>query len=244
MSELLDEHDYAALIDTAASPEDVLDLTTGAPSWNVGEYCARYGRSLDALRFNVMAFDGQSWFRTDLRGNRHDTDIGAWERRWSTLRALCAGTVSAVDSLDMPFVKHADEESYVRKMLKFLGREFDVDKGFDWLSVCCVGRPYDRFYLTCDAADWWRELHFERRQRTNAKGARFVSWHNLEVFAISPRERDAFYCPVKDVWKYYEGSCAVDVPTPIVCRNLQTKVSRASLRCVISCRRYRMLSST
>lgn len=40
MSDLLDDHGDAAVTGTAASSENVLDLTAGAPSWTVSEYCA------------------------------------------------------------------------------------------------------------------------------------------------------------------------------------------------------------
>lgn len=50
-----------------------------------------------------------------------------------------------------------------------------------------------------DAADWWRELDNERRQYLNVKGGRFVGWYNSKMFAILPRERDAFYQVVQDV---------------------------------------------
>lgn len=154
--------------------------------------------------------------------------IGTWERRWTTLRPRCAGTVSPVVSLQMSFVWHAGKVSYVRKIFWFLGRDSNIDVGIDWLSVCSLGRPFDRFYLTRDAADWLCVLNLKRRQRTNAKGARFVGWHNLEVFAIPLRERDAFYCPVKDVCKNDEGSRTFGVPTSIVFSYLTNKIQSGS----------------
>lgn len=103
-----------------------------------------------------MFSDRCSRFQTDHRDVWHDTDIGAWERRWATLSPWCTCTVSLVDALDIPFVRHPDEVSYVQKMVGFLSRDLNVGDRFDWLSVCCIGRSYDRFLLTRDAADWWR----------------------------------------------------------------------------------------
>lgn len=145
-----------------------------------------------------MFCDGRSRFRPDYRRVRHDTSIGTWERRRTALRPRCAGSVSLADAPNMPFIRHADDVSCERMMRGFLSRRFDVDKGFGWLSSCCIGRPDDRFYLTCDAVNWWHKLYFECQQRTNVKGPRFVGWHLLEVFAIASREHDALYSPVKD----------------------------------------------
>lgn len=71
---------------------------------------------------------------------------------------------------------------------------------------------------------WWRELHSERRQRVIQKGPRFVGWHNLEIFALPPRERSRFYLLIKDVWKDYENARALGVLTPIVFLYLTERV--------------------
>lgn len=62
----------------------------------------------------------------------------------------------------------------------------------------------------------------------NAKGARFVGWYNLEVFAIPLRACDAFYCPVKDVCKNDKGSRTLGVPTSIVFSLFTNKVQSGS----------------
>lgn len=75
-----------------------------------------------------------------------------------------------------------------------------------------------------DATDCWRVLDSERWQRMSAIGRRFVGWHNLEVFAITPCERDMFYQTVQDVWCVYESARALRISTPDVFSHTIDKV--------------------
>lgn len=137
----------------AASAGNVLDLTVGLPSRDVSEYRRRYGQILKAPRFGGMFLDGRSRSRVDSWRSRHNTDIGAWERCWTTLGPWCAGTVSPYDLFNMPFVRHSDMVPYLRKLFTLLQRVLDVGigDGYDWLSVLSLEPPYDRFYLTREA---------------------------------------------------------------------------------------------
>lgn len=47
---------------------------------------------LDGRRFSGNFSDGQNKTMVDCRDMRHDTDIGVWERRWSSMLPLFAGT--------------------------------------------------------------------------------------------------------------------------------------------------------
>lgn len=149
---------------------------------------------------------------------RHDMNTGACERSCSSMRQWCACTVSSAGPFDLPFVCHIDEAAYVSCLYalfrKYLEKSTE-EEGFDWLSLCCIDAPYDRFYLICNAASWWRDLYFERWKRLNEKGRRFVGWHNLVMFAIPPRERDLFRQAVKEVWVECESFCTLGVPTPV-----------------------------
>lgn len=99
------------------------------------------------------------------RGMRHDTDIGAWVRRWSLRRQWCAGTFSAGGPFDMPFIFQVDEDAYVRRLRALFRRcseESTEEEAHDWLSIRCFELPNDKFYLVRDATDWWCQLDFDR----------------------------------------------------------------------------------
>lgn len=64
--------------------------------------------------------------------------------------------------------------------------------------------------------DWWRELEFERWQRMNVKGSRFIKLYNLKMFAIPPCERDVFYQAVQDLWAECESFLALSILTLVV----------------------------
>lgn len=74
-----------------------------------------------------------------------------------------------------------------------------------------------------NAVDWWRELDFERRQRLNVKGCKFVGCHNLEMFATPTRERDLFHKAVEPVLAGGESFCYSDILTPVMFSNLTDK---------------------
>lgn len=107
-----------------------------------------------------------------------------------------AGTNNPARLFDIPFIRHGDEIVYVRRLYalirKYRERSTEEDE-FDWMSLCCFEQPIDKFYLVHEAVDWWWELDFERRQRMNVKGCRFIRLLNLEGFTTPPREPDAYY---------------------------------------------------
>lgn len=112
---------------------------------------------LGARCFAGMFLDGQSRTMVDRPDMQHDTDIGAWERRWSSMRPWYAGTISPTGPFDMLFVHHVDEVAYVH-ILYELSRKYrekaTEKEGFDCQWFCGFDVPYDKFYLLRDAADW------------------------------------------------------------------------------------------
>lgn len=76
--------------------------------------------------------------------------------------------------------------------------------------------PYGKSHLVRDAADWWRELDFERWQHVNVRGHRFVGWHNVKMFAITPRERDILYQAVQDVCGECKSARTLGILTSVI----------------------------
>lgn len=96
----------------------------------------------------------------------------------------------------MPFICNGDRLAYIRRLNTLFRRYCErsaEQKGFDWLSLCCLEPAYDMCFLVHDAVNWRLELDFDRLQRMNVREHRFVGWHDLEMFAILPRERDMLY---------------------------------------------------
>lgn len=92
----MSESHTAAVSSGDAALLDTWDLTVGVQSWGVAYYNARYGRLLDAHRFDGIFLDGWSKSITDYRGLRQAINLGAWDGRWSIMGQTCVGTVSPV----------------------------------------------------------------------------------------------------------------------------------------------------
>lgn len=75
--------------ENAAFPFDItvlrkkVEVAADVPNWNVFDYCAHHGQILNARWLAWMFPNRISKTMADLCGMRHDTDIGAWERRCS-----------------------------------------------------------------------------------------------------------------------------------------------------------------
>lgn len=72
---------------------ETLDLVTDVSNCSIFDYFARYERLLNVDRFVGMLLDGGSKTMVYRRGIGHDTDIGAWKRRWLLARQWCEGTI-------------------------------------------------------------------------------------------------------------------------------------------------------
>lgn len=63
---------------------------------------------------------------------------------------------------DVPFVCHAEEVGYFRRLLHFV-RNVDITSEYRFLDLFCFVDPMDRFNLEKALHAWWRELEFEGR---------------------------------------------------------------------------------
>lgn len=189
-----------------------IEINRGVPGWSVIEYKTRYADTLDARRFGAMFLDESNAFMVDRRNVRRDTDIGAWERPSTLLRRWCPGTLKDVFGFDMPIIRHEQKVNYLRCLLRLV-RNVSVTFEYRGLDLCCFDTPMDGFYLVKEADTWWRELKFEGWQRHHARGPRSIGWHNLEMFALPPVERNDFYTPVPNDWSR-ESNRVLRVPTP------------------------------
>lgn len=215
----------AASSECMSSPE-TLGLLANVPNWTLSKHCMHFGALLDARRFAGMFLDGRSKMMVDRRGMRHDTDNGARGRRWSAMRQWYAGTFFLFGPSDMPFFRHGNEVANVRRLdalfWRYREKSAEVER-FNWLSLCCFETPYDKFHLVRDSVERWCEHDFERCQRINVKGCKFVGCHNLVMFAISPWERDVSFQAVQDEWNGCKSFCAWSIQTPVVCAYMTDK---------------------
>lgn len=132
----------------------------------------------------------------------------------------------------MPFVCRADKVPYTRSLCWISSRTDD-----DWSStgrykLVSWAKPYNRFCLVKGVEDWSRELDFGRRQRANRKECRYISWHDLEVFALPGRGRSEFYKAVLKSLLHNKAHCGLRLPNPVVYSyptNLYCNESAASL---------------
>lgn len=140
------------------------------------------------------------------RSIRRDKDIDVWKRRQSLMRQCCANRFGPAGPPNMPLFRHVDEIAYLCRLSALFRkhREDSTEKGgLDWSSFCSFEQSYDKFYLVCDAMDWWHELSYEFltvRQCANVMKHRIVGWLNLKMFVFPLRERGLFYQVFQNVW--------------------------------------------
>lgn len=118
---MTDNESGAASFENEALPE-TLDLVADVLRRSVSDYYVRYGRLQDARRFAEIFSDSRSKTIFGHRGMCYDTDIGAWEQRWSMLCQQCVVAVSLAGSFDMPFISHGDEAAYLSRMYALFWR--------------------------------------------------------------------------------------------------------------------------
>lgn len=101
---------------------------------------------------------------------------------------------------DMRIVRYEEEvENLYRSQTMVLQVEELMGRiGWYGLRFCGLSRPYDCFHMKKDAVDWWRELSFECRQRTNVRRRQFIGWHILKVIDIPQNERIVYFGKVQD----------------------------------------------
>lgn len=84
----------------------------------------------------------------------------------------CARTVSVVGLFDMAFVLHVDKVGCVRRLYELFckyHKRSTEEECREWMSLCGFNLLYNKFYFVREAAEKWRELDFERRQRLNVR---------------------------------------------------------------------------
>lgn len=163
----------------------------------------------------MMFLDGYKISMYGQKGLRRHMDIGGWNCRWSSLRMWCLDYVDPRGALNMPLIRHAEEHSYVRRLLTFV-RRFGEGTRFNAHDLCCWDRLFERFYLVQDAEHWWHKLDFEGRQRRNSSNVRFLSLHELRLFRLPQRDRDLLYAFVPEIGSMYESLKVLGVAVSVL----------------------------
>lgn len=99
--------------------------------------------------------DGRSKTTVGRCGMRHDTNIGAWERRRSSMRQWCADTFIQAGTFVLLFIYLVDQVAYVCRsyaLFWWYSERSREEQRFDRLPIYCFEPPCDKFCLVCDAA--------------------------------------------------------------------------------------------
>lgn len=187
------------------------------PRWYVEEYMERFRDSLNCRRFKAMAVDGSSLFIYDRNRIKHDTCVGAWRRRRGALDRNKSMMMTVAPLADMPFVRCEGEFTYCQKLPDMMSSAATVEQGsLVDSSLWLFGKPYTRMHLFHGGRHRTRVLELEVRQRSVARHAFLLRWHNVEVFAVLPAERAKYHVSVPHVWRDIEPPYELGVPTPLV----------------------------
>lgn len=109
-----DNESGAASSEVTSLPE-TFDLVADVPNWSISGNRTSYGRMLDARQFARMFLEGRSKTLAGRCGMRQDTDTGAWERGWWSMRQKFASIFGAAGSFAIRFVLHVDEVAYLSR---------------------------------------------------------------------------------------------------------------------------------
>lgn len=150
----------------------------------------------------------------DRQNVRWDTDIGLLARHLTHFCRWSAGTLKYVFGFDMPIISDAQKANCHRWLLR-LGRNVNVASEYRGLGVSSIEDPINSFYVVRDADAWWHELECEGRQRHHLRNPWFVGWLSLEMFALTPIERNDFYTWVRNRWDC-RSNCVLGVSTPVI----------------------------
>lgn len=190
--------------DSAAGTRVVgIEVDRGFPSWSAAEFMTRNADTLGVQQFRAMFSDGAYLFVFDQRNARCDMDFGTLPRQWKYFFCIlwrwCQGKLRDVLGFDIATVRHAQEVSRLRCLLR-VSRNFDVTSEGLGLDLCCFEDLVDRSYLVTDADAWWSELDVEVQKRYHGRGLRFLGWHSLKIFPLPPSEGNDFYTQVPNGW--------------------------------------------
>lgn len=75
----------------------------------------------------------------------------------------CPGVFLNMPDLKMPFVLHASEVEYVRRMRKMLRKDTSSDSNVVDLSCCCLHPPFRSSYPIREVDRWGQDADFEER---------------------------------------------------------------------------------
>lgn len=131
--------------ENSASATSRFTVREPVPHWNVAEFKRLYPSTLDTRRFLAMFSDGRNATMFDCMGVRRDTDIGVWERRWASFGSWCAGIMDPIGRSDMPFVRHADEVSYVRSLRWVMCSSENDWPAMGMLDLVCLAKRITNF---------------------------------------------------------------------------------------------------
>lgn len=88
--------------------------------WDVAEYARFYPNTPDERHIGAMFTDGRHSMVFVCLEARRDTDIGVWNRGWTSAGERCASIMDQVGRFNMLFVRHAVGATYVRALLWIL----------------------------------------------------------------------------------------------------------------------------
>ena len=129
---------------------------------------------------------------------------------------------------DFAYLRHPSEEEYQRRLRKIVGQfaawldDNDQDTtNYDWASIRSIlPKPITTLYLFRDYPDWVEDKAFEKRNRftpARANGevphAYYISWHNVDMYAVPARLRHECYVTTPEEITEMETSPLL--PTPL-----------------------------
>lgn len=103
-----------------------------------------------------------------------------------------------------------------RRLRDALDADMEVTEGAPDLQCWFFNKPYTDLYLMHGGTHKTRASKFEIRQRTAVRNPVFVGWHNLEMFAVPPRDLSRYYVAVTGFWRDWEAHRMLCVPSPPV----------------------------
>lgn len=169
---------------------------------------------MDEKHFDAMEDDDKILVMYHRYRFECDTTLGASKRRWEVLSRWCVGILADARLVDMSLAGCEQELVYCRWLRDTIDAHMEVTEGDLGLQCWFINKPYTNTCPMRGGTHRTRALKFEISQWKAVSIPVPVGRHNLEMLAVSPRNRYCYYVSGLAFWGNCEANHVLCVPSP------------------------------
>lgn len=180
------------------------ELILAVQAWEYRKYSRLCSGCYDVCLVLEMAVDSNNFSIYDRRECSLNTCVAAYARRSRLLWTLCPGVLLSMFDSHTPFIRHAAQLEYVRRLCDIFRTDKWNESNIVSLSQCCLPSPFSLFYQIQKGDTWGLELVLDLWQQS--KGL-LIGWHNIELFSVPPTRLEIVYAARLSFWNDFESLC-------------------------------------